>query len=133
MLAPIVVIHLNGMNFPISIGRTSLFQFLGGGGGIFHFYSNSNRAFCEQTMETLIRRHHLWRLICICAVCICPTKRFIWVKRLVSSRHLCIKRLVSSRYLCIKRLVSGRHLCIKRLVLSRHLCIKRLVLSRYLP
>ena len=128
MLAPIVETHLNGMNFPIFIGRTSLYQFLG-----VHFYSNSNRALYEQTIETLIRRHHLWHLNWVCTVCICPTKRFIWVKRLVSSRHLCIKRLVSSRYLCIKRLVSSRHLCIKRLVLSRHLCIKRLVLSRYLP
>ena len=47
------------MNFPISIGRTSLFQILGVLGSIFHFYSNSNRTFCEKTMETLIRRRVL--------------------------------------------------------------------------
>ena len=28
-------------------------------GGIFHFYSNSNRTFCEQTVENLIRRRVL--------------------------------------------------------------------------
>ena len=30
------------------LGRTSLFQILEVLGGIFHFYSNSNRTFCEQ-------------------------------------------------------------------------------------
>ena len=44
-------------------------------GGIFHFYSNSNTAFCKQMMETLIRRRVLWRLIWVCAVCLCPTKK----------------------------------------------------------
>ena len=28
-------------------------------------------------METLIRRHVLWRLIWVCAVCLCPTKRML--------------------------------------------------------
>ena len=44
--------HLSRMDFPISIGRTSLFQILGVLGGIFHLYSNSNRTFCKQTVET---------------------------------------------------------------------------------
>ena len=63
------------MNFPISIERTSLFQILGVLGGIFHFYSNSNIRFCEQTVETLIRRRIMRCLIWVCAVCLCPTKR----------------------------------------------------------
>ena len=37
------------MNFPISIGRKSLFQILGVLGGIFHFYLNSYRAFYDET------------------------------------------------------------------------------------
>ena len=40
--------QLSRTYFPISIGRTSLFQILGVLGGIFNFYSNSNRTFCEQ-------------------------------------------------------------------------------------
>ena len=60
------------MNFPISISRTRLLQILGVLGIIFHFYSNSNRKFCEQTLETMIKRHILQRWICVCAVCLCP-------------------------------------------------------------
>ena len=67
--------HLSQMNFPISIGRMSLFQILGVLGGIFHSYSNFNRTFCELTVETLIRRRVLRRLIWVCAVCLCPTKK----------------------------------------------------------
>ena len=70
------------MDFPISIGRTSLFGTLGVLGGILHFDSNFNRTFCEQTVETLIRRRILRRLIWVCAVCLCPTKKdamLIWV------------------------------------------------------
>ena len=66
--------HLSRMNFPISISRTSLFQILEVLGGIFQSYTNSNRTFCEQTVETLIRRRVLWRLIWVCAVCLCPAK-----------------------------------------------------------
>ena len=60
-------------NFPISIGRMSLSKNLAVLGGIFHFYSHSNRTFCEQTVETLIRSCVLRRLIWVCAVCLCPT------------------------------------------------------------
>ena len=76
--------HLSRINFPISIGRTSLFQILGVFGGIFHFYSNSNRTFCEQTVETLIRLHAVRRLISVCAVCLCPTKRRLGLYGLIS-------------------------------------------------
>ena len=42
----------------------------------FLFYSNSNKILCEQTVETLIRRRFLQRLILICAIRlhVCPTK-----------------------------------------------------------
>ena len=52
------------MYFPIVINRTSPFPILQRLlGGIFHFYSNFKRNFCKQTMENLIRRRLLWRLI----------------------------------------------------------------------
>ena len=41
----------------------------------FHFYSNFNRTFCKQTVETLIRCSILRYLIWVCIVCICPSKR----------------------------------------------------------
>ena len=44
-------------------------------GWYFSFYSNFNRTFYIQTMETLIRRRVLWRLVWICIVCLRPTKR----------------------------------------------------------
>ena len=47
--------HLSRMNFPVSIDRTSLFKIVGVFWVVFfHFYSNSNRTFCEQTVEILI-------------------------------------------------------------------------------
>ena len=71
-----IVQHLRRMEFPTSINKTGLFPFKGLYGGILHFYSNFNSIFCEQTVETLIRRHTR-RLIWVCNVCLCPTK--IWV------------------------------------------------------
>ena len=43
--------------------------------GSFHFYSNFKRKFFKQTVENLIRRRVLWRLIWLCTVCRCLTKR----------------------------------------------------------
>ena len=43
-------------------------------GWYFHIYSNFNRTFCKQTVETLIRRRVLRRLIWVCTVCLCPTQ-----------------------------------------------------------
>ena len=73
--------NLSRMSFPISISGTSLFQILGILGSIFHFYSISNRTFCEQTVETQIRCRGLRHLNKVCAVCLCPKKdaRLIWV------------------------------------------------------
>ena len=55
--------HLSQMEFPILINCTSSFSFEGLLGGISIFYSNSNRNFCKQTVENLIRRRILRRLI----------------------------------------------------------------------
>ena len=63
----------NGIS--IVINWTSPFPFQGLLGGIFHVYSNFKRNFCLQTMENLIRRRVLRRLIRFCTACRCPTKR----------------------------------------------------------
>ena len=44
-------------------------------GGNFHLCSNFKRNFCLQTVENLIRRPVLWRLIWFFTVCLCSTKR----------------------------------------------------------
>ena len=50
-------------------------SFLGLSGGIFRVYSNCDRTLCMQTLDTLIRRRILRRLIWVCTVCLCPIKR----------------------------------------------------------
>ena len=67
--------HLCRMYFPILINWTSPFPILGLLGGIFHFHSNFKRNFCKQTVENLIRRRVLRRLIWFCTVCQRPTKK----------------------------------------------------------
>ena len=70
------------MDFPIFIIWTILFTL----GGIFHFYSNFDRIICKKTVENLIRRRVLRRLIWFCTVCRCPTKRTLrleWVKSMI--------------------------------------------------
>ena len=58
------------------ISRMSLFPMLGVLGGIFSsFLPNFDRTFHMQTVNALFRRRLLWRLICFCSVCLCPTKR----------------------------------------------------------
>ena len=52
-------------------------------GGIFYFHSNSNRTFCKQTVETLIRRRILCQ-IWVSTVCLCPTKRTLGLYGLIS-------------------------------------------------
>ena len=44
-------------------------------GGIFHLYSNFDRNFCKQPVETLIRRRVLLRLIWGCTVCLRHIKK----------------------------------------------------------
>ena len=67
--------HLCRMYFPILINWMSPFPVLGLLGGIFHFHSNFKRNLCKQTVENLIRRRVLRRLIWFCTVCQSPTKR----------------------------------------------------------
>ena len=50
----------------------------------FHFYLNSNRIFCKQSVENLIRRRGLRRLIWFCTVCQCPIKRTLGFNGLTS-------------------------------------------------
>ena len=57
------------------INWTSQFQFLGLLGCISQFYSNFDRAFCNNTVETLIRRRFMRRLIRVCTVCLCSITR----------------------------------------------------------
>ena len=63
--------------FPILIKWTNPLAILGVLGGIFHFYSNFNGTFGKQTVETLIRRCILQRLIWVCTVCLCPINRML--------------------------------------------------------
>ena len=44
-------------------------------GWYFSFLFKYNRNFSKQTVENLIRRRVLWRLIWLRIVCLCPTKR----------------------------------------------------------
>ena len=64
--------HLSRMEFPTVINRNSPFLFVWV--GIFHFYSNFNRTFYKQTVETLIRRCVMWRLVWVCIICLRPAK-----------------------------------------------------------
>ena len=75
----------NGFFPQLSIG-TVLFCFKGCWVVFFHFYSNFNRTFCKQTVETPIRRHIVQHQIWVCAVCLCPTKRRGNIKSLVGNQ-----------------------------------------------
>ena len=79
-------------------------------GCIFHFYLISYRAFCKQTVETLIRCRIPQRLIWVCTVCLCPTKKrldlygFIMMKSIQPSRN-CDKltgAILYSQILCME-------------------------------
>ena len=65
------------MEFPIIINWTCPFIFQGLLGCIFHFYQNSNRTLCKQTVEPMIRHHVQPCLIWVCTVYLCPTKRML--------------------------------------------------------
>ena len=61
------------MDLPTLISRTYAFLILRAFGGI-SFLSNPDSTFCKQTVETLIRRRVLRRLVWVCTVCLRPTK-----------------------------------------------------------
>ena len=70
------------MDFPNFINWALSFPILGLLGGILYFYSNFDRTLCKQTVEILIRRRILGRLIWVCSVCLCPQNldaRLKWV------------------------------------------------------
>ena len=63
------------MDLPTHINWTSPFLLKGFLCAIFHFNPHFDRIFGRQMVETLIRRRVLRRLIWVCTVCLCPTKR----------------------------------------------------------
>ena len=65
--------------FSILINSTCPFPILGLLCVIFHFCSNFKRHICKQTVEKLIRRRVLRRLIWFCIVWRCPTKRTLGI------------------------------------------------------
>ena len=67
--------HLSRMQFPKLNKWTCPFPVQGLLGGNFQFYSKFERKSYKQTVETLIRRSVLLRMIWVCTICTCPTKR----------------------------------------------------------
>ena len=68
--------HLSQTEFPTVINWTSpIFVVRVVGWYFTFFFSNFNRTFCEQSVKIVIRCCILWRLIWVCTVCLCPTKR----------------------------------------------------------
>ena len=63
------------MDFLTSVSRMGPFAIIWVLGGNFLFFSKLNRQFFKQKAETLIRRHRTRRLIWVCYVCLCSTKR----------------------------------------------------------
>ena len=74
-LFPIDFNLLCRMYFPTLINWTCPFPIFGLLGVIFNFYSTFKRNFCKQTVDNLIRRRVLRRLIWFCTDWQCPTKR----------------------------------------------------------
>ena len=75
---PNEISHSNQLDQPISVLRVV--------GSIFHLNSNFVRTFSKQTVEILIRRRVLRRLIWVCTVCLCPTKRTLVLYGLKKSK-----------------------------------------------
>ena len=65
----------NGISCPYQLEQ--FISLLRVDGWYFSFYSNFDKTFCKQRVENLIRRRFLRRLILVCTVCQCPTKRTI--------------------------------------------------------
>ena len=69
---PNEISHFYQVGQPVSVFRVV--------GGIFHFYSNLDRPAYKQTVDTLIRRRRMRRLIWVFTVCLCPTKKDAMLK-----------------------------------------------------
>ena len=120
----ICLTHLSRMEFPTIINWSSLFPLYGLlGVFFFQFYSNSNRTFSKQTVETLIRHRVLRRLIRVSTVCLRPTKRLIWDKEHTNLRRetcdLFINRFSYPVYHDLKRI--SQKLTYIKLVLCQYL------------
>ena len=80
----------NGIS-PLSI-RPVHIRFKGCWMEFFHFYSNLDRTICKQTVETLIGRRVMRRLVWVCTVCLRPTKRTLGLYGLIPSDNQLIGR-----------------------------------------
>ena len=97
---------------------------------IFHFYSNFNRKFCKQTMETLISCCILQRLIWVYTVCLCPTKKMLGLYGLrVSSK---VKPVYNGHSQKDKKLVFKTKYCLMQ-VKSIAECSKGSILQYFRP
>ena len=64
----------------------------------FHFYSNFNRTFCKQIVETLIRPHILWCLIWVFTICLCPKKKMLGLYGLKFYFHFMMQIINSANW-----------------------------------
>ena len=99
------------MDFPALISRTSQFPILGVLGGIFHCYSNFNRTFCKQTVETLIRPHRMTPYSAASDLgpqCLPMSHKkdamLIWVKEAAKIRKFCLLQILVDTFLGLKLL-----------------------------
>ena len=67
---PFTSTHCMLVDYSLVIYWTSQFVILGVTGLFCHFYSILGGKSCIQTMQALIRRHMVWRLIWVCTVCL---------------------------------------------------------------
>ena len=90
-----VLTHFCLLGSSTLISWASPFPFKGLLGGIFFpFYSNFNRTFCKQIVESLIRRRILRRLVWFCTVCRCPIKKTLnfiisWLNKILPQLRIC--------------------------------------------
>ena len=89
---------------PSVIDWSSPVPFLGLLGGIFHFYSNFDRTFCKQTLETDMG------LITIFNVCLCTTKRTLGLYLLKANIDYTIQNKVHNLNQSIRHIAAlGKH------------------------
>ena len=77
--------HKAEWNFPLILTGPVHFPFKPCWVVFFHFYSNFKRNFCKQTVENLIRRRVLRRLMWFCTVCRSATERTLGFYGLTNS------------------------------------------------
>ena len=65
---------------------TSPFRISGVPGVLSYFHFIFYRNSCMQTVQTLIRCHRMWHLICVYTVCLCPFNGTIGTRGLISRK-----------------------------------------------